>query len=132
MKRREPLYLHTCLELFKRDLVCVVANTIQEGVALATAKTGVTFSNLTDADYRANGLCISRSNGSALLVFRFDKLSGALICHEATHVTNGMLDHIGLRWSPESDEVFAYHNELIFRIVAELLRANRIHIPLSR
>lgn len=128
-KKRKPVFQKTFLPFTKRDFAVVVATSLPEGEKYIKKKLGITL-NLSEDDLASTALCMTMDNGAIIMLFRFDKLSAANICHEVTHATNGIFDHIGIRLNPGSDEAFAYHNEMLFRFVVELLTTHNLTVPL--
>lgn len=125
----KSIIAHHFLDFAKRDFTVVVAEDLRKAVRVGGKRLGVEFV-LTDADYDAQALAISYGAANYLLAFRFDQLSANLICHEVTHATNGMFARIGIQLNKGSDEAFAYHNDMLFRNVAELLAQHHLTIPL--
>jgi hypothetical protein len=120
---------HHHLDFTKRDFVVVVADTLPKAIERFNKE----FKNkyvATEGDKGASALCIVEDNGACALLFCRKTLCASLICHEVTHATNGMFAHIGIELNKGSDEAFAYHNDMLFRTVAELLREHAITIPL--
>lgn len=126
----KPILSHELLDFTKRTLVVVVA----EDLTQAIARYNEEFKDALDIPKdiaRCTGLCIVQPNGACVLLFKYDKLCASLICHEVTHATNAMLSHIGVQKVTNStDEVFAYHNDMLFRKVAQFLLANEVVVPL--
>jgi hypothetical protein len=125
----KPVVAHHHLDFTKRDFVVVVADTLEEAVK----HFGKHFKSkrVVVSDCKgANALCVVEDNGACAVLFALPALCGSLICHEITHATNAMLTHIGIELDNSSDEAFAYHNDMLFRKVAQLLEKHKITIPL--
>ncbi len=125
----KPILSHTHIEFHKRDLVVVVADTLEE--AGAAFKKRFKSRQFSKSDCKgATALCIVEKNRACALLFALPSLCASTICHEVTHATNAMLTHIGIELDNGSDEAYAYHNDMLFRIVAKLLEKHKITIPL--
>lgn len=126
----KPILSLAHLEFTKRDLVVVVADTLEEAGAAFTKR--YHSDKLSPSDCKgANALCVVEENRACALLFALPSLCASTICHEVTHATNAMLDHIGIKLDDSSDEAYAYHNDMLFRMVAKLLEKHKIQIPLS-
>ncbi len=125
----KPILSHHHLDFTKRDFVVVVADTLEK----ARKKFNKKFPShkiKRAACEGATALCMVEENRACSLLFALPTLCASTICHEVTHATNAMFDHIGISLDNGSDEAFAYHNDMLFRTVAELLKEHNITIPL--
>jgi len=126
----KPILFSEVLDFTKRALAVVVAEDLTQAIACYNEE----FKNPLDIPKgiaSCTGLCIVEPNGACILLFKYDKLCASLICHEVTHATNAMLSHIGVQKVTNStDEVFAYHNDMLFRKVAEFLLEHGVAVPL--
>ena len=125
----KPVVAHYHLEFAKRDLVVAIADTLEEAGAAFTRRFKSEHFSMA-ACKGANALCVVEENRACALLFALPSLCASTICHEVTHATNAMLTHIGIELDSSSDEAFAYHNDMLFRKVAQLLEKHKITIPL--
>ena len=125
----KPILSSEILDFSKRGLVIVIADTLEEaGQAFGRRFKSRQFS-MSDCK-GATALCVVEENRSCALLFALPCLCASTICHEVTHATNAMLTHIGIDLDNSSDEVYAYHNDMLFRKVAKLLVKHNMTIPL--
>lgn len=129
MPRREPLLYSELLDFSRRQFVVVIADTLEAGYERFKESYSTDKLPLPDCS-GTTALCVVHPNAACLLLFTFKKLSACVILHEVTHATNAMFSHIGIALDNGSDEAYAYHNEMLFRKVAQLLKDNNIRIPL--
>jgi len=125
----KPILHHESLDFTKRDLVIVVADTLEEAAVAFGKRFKSNQFSMSDCK-GANALCVVEENRACALFFALPSLCASTICHEVTHATNAMLTHIGVELDNSSDEVYAYHNDMLFRKVAQLLVKHKITIPL--
>jgi hypothetical protein len=125
----KPILSYELLDFTKRGLVIVVA----EDLTQAVARYNEEFENQLELPKRlgrTTALCIIEANRSCTLLFKASSLCASTICHEVTHATNAMLDYIGIKLTNSTDEVYAYHNDMLFRKVCKFLEANKVTVPL--
>ena len=125
----KPVLHYELLDFTKRGLVIVVAESLTQAVARYNQE----FENELEVPKhigQMTALCIARPNGACILLFKSDSLAASTICHEVTHATNFMLSHIGIKLTNSTDEVYAYHNDMLFRKVGEFLKEHEITVPL--
>lgn len=125
----KPILSHETLDFSKRQLVVVVADTLEEAAVAFGKRFKSNQFSLSDCK-GATALCVVEENRACALLFALPSLCASTICHEVTHATNAMLTHIGIELDNSSDEVYAYHNDMLFRKVAQLLEKHKITIPL--
>lgn len=124
-----PILCYHHLEFTNRDFVVVVADTLE----LARQAFNKRFPRKPmPADSVVEGstaICNVEDNRDCALFFTYSTICSSTICHEVTHATNAMFDHIGIRLDDSSDEAYAYHNDMLFRFVAQFLEKHKITIP---
>lgn len=127
----KPILFYELLDFTKRGFVVVVA----EDLTQAIERYNQEFENELEVPKgieQMTALCIARPNGACILLFKAKHLCASTICHEITHATNFMLSHIGVKLTNSTDEVYAYHNDMLFRKVGRFLTENAIIVPLLR
>lgn len=66
---------------------------------------------------------------NSIYLFCTDELSVDILVHECVHVVMRIFDAIGADVTPDTEEFFAYLNEMIFRDTLRLLKAKFAFTP---
>src|SRR6187399_3119242 len=114
MKKRKAIVKKIRLEFTQDDFFIVVAKNAKAGFkALKKEGKGIKGYNLPKSMYRCPAYCWQQPQGFGVaVVFRFDDLKARYICHEVSHATYSMLNTIGVPLAEDTDEVYAYHNDM--------------------
>jgi hypothetical protein len=131
-RKRPPIVKHWRLEFNQYDLVCCVAETINEGLQVV----GKNYNGLKDllhmeSSDSTRARMLGVSGMGCILLFRYDKLYGNILCHEAVHATNFFMQQMGVTLSDSSDEAFAYYTDMVFRFVAQWWEAQGLKPEMS-
>lgn len=108
-------------------LVC--ANTLQEAFDHLKEK-HKDFEGF-DFDGQGHAACmIYHGNAGATILFSYDEVLAHFICHEVTHATNALLTRSGIPLTDSTDEVYAYHNSMLFTFVTDFFKENKVKVKI--
>jgi hypothetical protein len=106
----------------KRDIVIGVGNDIGEVLEQIKKE----YTGLEEIEFGGYGnpqarVYLKREYG-AILIFSKKYVTGSVICHEVTHITNAFFEWMGIPLTDATDEAYAYHNDWMFTLVVETLK----------
>jgi hypothetical protein len=130
MSKRKPVFKKVKLELTQDIFYIIVANDIKEGFELLkTLDSNLKDYCLPEANERCPAICWPNplEFGVAVL-FKYQYLKASYITHEVSHATHAILQHIELKLNNETDEVYAYHNDMLFRYCTDFMKENKLRI----
>lgn len=132
MAKRAAIYKKIYLDLSKDVFYIVVANTILEGFELIQS----VDKKLKEYEFPAQkqncgAVCMPLpERGIISVFFTFNDLQAFYFCHEATHATHAVLQYIGLELNDATEEVYAYHNDMLFRHCAGFMKENKLKVKI--
>lgn len=125
----KPIFAAYNLMFSHRDFAVCVADSLAAADKFASRRVGMAL-DCTDDECAAEALCVGLPGGTTVLLFSYTHLTAPIICHEVTHATNIIFRHMGIELNEGSCEAFAHHNEMLFRLVAELLAKHKVELPI--
>lgn len=131
MKKKPSIFKKIRLDFTQDNFYISVGDDLIKGLALAK-KTDkrLKICDIPPNSEHCEALCFTDPSFGALVLFRHGNLQASYICHEVSHASRAMLQHIGIPLSDDTDEVYAYHNDMLFRFCVQFMKKNKLKIKL--
>ena len=132
MSKRKPVFKKLKLDLTKDNFYIVIANDVTEGFELLqTVTKKLDEYEIPHSQKECPAVCLPLPAGGVVAVFfTFKDLQSYYICHEVSHATHHILQFIGLKLTDDTDEVYAYHNDMLFRYCIDFMKENKLRIKI--
>lgn len=129
---KSPILKEIRLELTQDAFVVVVANDLEEGFELIKSNYSVLKHYKFPEEHNdCEAICWPQTfDFGVAVIFKFKNLQASYIVHEVTHATYAILKSIGLALNDGTDEVFAYHNDMLFRLCIAFMKENKLKVKI--
>ena len=129
---KKPISKKIRLELTQDNFVVVVANDLKEGFDLLKSENDILKEYEFPEEHNGcEAVCFPQTeNFGVAVIFKYKRLKASFIVHEVTHATNAVLLNVGIELNDSTDEIFAYHNDMLFRFCTEFMKENNLRIKI--